>query len=897
LLAMSEKKRPVLFLVDGFNLIFRAFYAIKQDMTAPDGTPVNAVFGTTRMILALLKKEDPEHFAVVLDSGGKTFRHEMYPDYKANRPPAPEELKVQFPLVKEAVEALALPLIIREGVEADDVIGTLSTRAAESGYDVVIISGDKDLMQLVGERVVVRDTMKHVTYDSPGVKTKLGVAPGQVIDLLALQGDSSDNIPGVTKVGPKTAVKLLAEYGDLEAVLAAASGMKKSKLRENLIAQAETARLSKRLATIDCALPLDVTLDDLKRRDYDRPQLDAFLARLGFESLRSQLTASKSIDTSGYKTIFERKELERLAARARQTGECALDLETTSLDAMRAEIVGLSLCPAEGQAVYVPLAHSDGGASGQLPVAEAIDVVGSLVADPAVKIYGQNIKYDAVVLANRHGLRLLRVACDSMLASYVLDPGRTSHGLEALSIDLLGHRPITYAEVAGKGVKEIPFADVPIMKATQYAAEDADVTLRLCRLLLPQVEREGLFDLLDDTELPLIDVLVDMELAGVSVDAEQLRRMSDELTHKIAELEERIHLLAGREFNVNSPAQLRVVLFDEMGFEVKKKTKSGPSTDSSVLMELAIGHELPAAILDYRAIAKLKSTYADVLPEMINPETGRIHTSYNQAVTATGRLSSSNPNLQNIPIKTEMGRRIREAFVATDGNLLLSADYSQVELRILAHLSQDENLLAAFRDGEDIHARTAARIYGVPIEKVDSRMRSGAKAVNFGIIYGQGPYNLARQLRISRAEAKEIIDNYLDRYPGVRRWVADCHDRARAEKMVWTLFGRRRMLPEIDSANHNVRSNAERIAQNTPVQGTAADIIKRAMIDVHLAMAERGLKARLVLQVHDELVFDVPMAEANLLEKLVREKMEGAAKLDVELAVDISTGGNWAEAH
>ncbi len=894
---MSEKQRPVLFLVDGFNLIFRAFYAIKQDMTAPDGTPVNAVFGTTRMILALLKKEDPEHFAVVLDAGGKTFRHEMYPDYKANRPPAPEELKVQFPLVKEAVEALALPLIIREGVEADDVIGTLSTQAAESGYDVVIISGDKDLMQLIGERVVVRDTMKHVTYDSPGVKTKLGVAPGQVIDLLALQGDSSDNIPGVTKVGPKTAVKLLAEYGDLEAVLAAAPGMKKSKLRENLIAQAETARLSQRLATIDCALPLSVTLDDLKRRDYDRPQLDAFLTRMGFESLRRELTGSKSIDTSGYRAIFERAELERVVDRARGTGECALDLETTSLDAMRAEIVGLSLSPAEGEAVYVPLAHDDSQGSRQLPAAEAVDLVGSLVADPAVKIYGQNIKYDAVVLANRHGLRLPRVACDSMLASYVLDPGRTSHGMDALSADLLGHRPINYAEVAGKGAKQVPFAEVPLDRATQYAAEDADITLRLCRLLLPRVERDGLLDLLTDIELPLVEVLTDMELAGVRVDAEQLRRMSGELTHKIAELEERIHLLAGREFNINSPAQLRVVLFDEMGFEIKKKTKSGPSTDSSVLMELAAGHELPAAILDYRALAKLKSTYVDVLPEMINPETGRIHTSYNQAVTATGRLSSSNPNLQNIPIRTDMGRRIREAFVASDGNLLLSADYSQVELRILAHLSRDENLLAAFREGEDIHARTAARIYGVPIEKVDSRMRSGAKAVNFGIIYGQGPYNLARQLRISRTEAKEIIDNYLDRYPGVRRWVADCHDRARAEKVVWTLFGRRRLLPEIDSSNHNVRSNAERIAQNTPVQGTAADIIKRAMIDVHLAMAERGLKARLVLQVHDELVFDVPMAEANLLEKLVREKMEGAAKLDVELAVDISTGGNWAEAH
>jgi DNA polymerase-1 len=595
--------------------------------------------------------------------------------------------------------------------------------------------------------------------------------------------------------------------------------------------------------------------------------------------------------------VLTKKALAQVIARIKKAGKCSVDLETTSLDPVRADIVGISLAPGEGEAFYIPATHQGEDLPAQLPVGEVLDALGPVLGDPSVEIYGQNIKYDMVVLRNRHSLALGNIACDAMVASYVLDPGRAGHGMDYLSREFLGHETITYADVVGKGKNEIPFARVPIDRATAYSGEDADVTFRLCELLLPKVKAEGLFDLFAGIELPLIRVLVDMELWGIKVDGDRLEAMSGELGREIGKLEERIHLLAGREFNINSPAQLRVVLFDELGFEVKKKTKSGASTDSSVLEELALEHELPAEILNYRSLTKLKSTYVDVLPEMVNPETGRVHTNYNQAVAATGRLSSSDPNLQNIPVRTETGRRIREAFVASERCVLLSADYSQVELRILAHLCRDEALLEAFRQGEDVHARTAARIFGVPIERVDSDMRRKAKAVNFGIVYGQGPFNLARQLRIPRSEAKEIIEGYLDRHGGVRKWVEATHQEARKHKMVKTLFGRRRYLPDIDSTNHNVRANAERMAQNTPIQGTAADIIKRAMIQIHKSLGEKKMKTRMVLQVHDELVFDVPEQEVGLLEPLVREKMEGAARLSVPLTVDISTGKSWAEAH
>ncbi len=893
---MAELKRPILYLVDGSNLVFRAFYGIRH-LVNSQGRPTNAVYGVTRMILRLLKEEDPSHIAVVLDAGGGTFRNEIYPEYKAHRPPVPDELKEQFPLVARAIEALAVPLIIKKGVEADDVIGTLATEAVGEGMDVVIVSGDKDMMQLVNGHVRVLDTMKEKRYDREGVKEKLGVYPEQVIDLLALMGDASDNIPGVRSIGPKTARKLLSEYTSLEDLLAAAPSLKKSKMREKLIEDSDKARLSRKLATIVTDLSLDRTCAQLARQEFDRVTLDAFLVEMEFSNLRRELVGKRTIDTSGYQTVLSAEALAQVIDRIRQCGECALDLETTSLDAMRAEIVGVSLCPAEGEACYIPIAHTGEDLPAQLPEAQVMAALKPLLDDPAIRFYGQNFKYDAVILRQGHGLMPATLACDAMVASYVLDPSRASHAMDNLSRDFLGHETISYQEVAGKGKQQIPFSQVPVDRATAYAGEDADVTYRLCCLLMPRVEEQGLGELLKRFEMPLVPVLTTMECNGIRVDAEGLVAMGKELERHLDGLQERIHVLAGREFNINSPAQMRVILFEEMGFEVIKRTKSGPSTDSSVLEELAAQHELPSEILNYRSLAKLKNTYVDVLPKMIHPQTGRIHTRYNQTVTATGRLSSSDPNLQNIPIRTEMGKRIREAFIASPGNRLLSADYSQVELRILAHLCEDESLLTAFRQGEDVHARTAARIFDVPAAKVNSEMRGRAKAVNFGIVYGQGPFNLARQLRISRTEAKEIIDSYLDQYPRVRDWVVRMHEEARATKMVKTLFGRRRLLPEIASSNHNVRANAERIAQNTPIQGTAADIIKLAMIRIDRALREGGFKALMVLQVHDELVFDVPEAEIDALEQLVRREMEGAADLRVPLTVDISSGRSWAEAH
>ncbi|MBW1811826.1 MAG: DNA polymerase I, partial [Deltaproteobacteria bacterium] len=884
---MTEKSRPTLYLVDGSNLVFRAYYGIRH-LSASDGTPTNAVYGVTNMILRIIKDKEPTHIGFVLDAEGKNFRHELYPEYKANRPPPPEDLVVQFPLVHQAIEALSIPLVVVEGVEADDVMGTLAVKAVEDGFDVVIISGDKDMLQLVNDKISVYDTMKEVVYDREGVKAKLGVAPEQVIDLLALQGDSSDNIPGVRSIGPKTATKLLSEHKDLETLLAAAPSLPKSKMRERLIEEADQARLSQKLATIKLDVALDVGSTDLAFREPDQQVLDAFLAKMGFSNLRKKLIAKRSLDTSKYRTITKRPEFDQLLAKIKKTKECAIDLETTSLDAMRADIVGLSLCPVEGEASYIPVAHQGENLPEQLKLDDVLTALKPILTDASISFYGQNIKYDSVILANRHDIRLAKIACDAMLASYVLDPSRASHSMDNLSRDLLGHETITYTQVAGKGKQQVPFAEVAVDKAAAYAAEDADVTFRLCKLLLLRVDKEGLSKLFTEIELPLIPVLIDMELAGIRVDPDKLTQMSGELDIGIKKLTERIYLMAGREFNINSPAQLRVILFDEMGFDVKKKTKSGPSTDSSVLEELAAEHELPQEILNYRSLAKLKSTYVDVLPGMINPDSGCIHTRYNQTVTATGRLSSSDPNLQNIPIRTELGKRIREAFLASDGHVLLSADYSQVELRILAHLSGDKILLDAFQRGEDIHARTAARIFGVSMDMVDSNLRARAKAVNFGIIYGQGPYNLARQLHISRREAKEIIDSYLDRYPRVRDWVTTTHETARKDKMVKTMFGRRRYLPEIESRNHNVRSNAERIAQNTPIQGSAADIIKLAMIRIHQALAKEGLQARMVLQVHDELVFNVPEGEVDLLTRIVREKMESAARLKVPLTVDIS---------
>lgn len=828
---MGTVSRPLLVLVDGSSYIFRAFHAI-QYLSTSQGKPTNAIFGVTRMLLKLLDELQPSHIAVVLDKGGKTFRHNLYPQYKAHRPPAPEDLIPQLPVVREVIEALNFPLIEQEGVEADDLIGSLARRALQDGFDVLISSGDKDLMQLVGDRIRMVDSLREVTYDHSAVYKKLGVPPERVADLLALMGDASDNIPGVTGVGEKTAARLINEHGDLEAVLAAAAGMKKGKLRDNLIADAASARLSYQLATLKLDLPLPIQPADLKRRPFDEQRLDLFLKTWEFHTLRTKLVPKKTLDASLYQTVVTGDEFEKVLARIRETKTCAIDLETTSLDAARAEIVGISLSPALGESYYIPLAHRGPQVSKQLPKTEVIERLRPLVENPTVRWFGHNIKYDLIVLTNRHKLQCANIACDSMLASYLLDPDHISHSLDNLGKEFLQHDPLTYEQVAGKGKQQIPFADVDVETATCYSCEDADATFRLCELFLPKLAQAGLMQLLTEIELPLVPVLADMELNGIRLDPESLRTLGGELEREIEKSQELIFRLVGHEFNIQSPLQLRKVLFEEQHLEAKKKTKSGASTDSTVLEELAISSELPGEILNFRTLTKLKSTYVDVLPEMINPETGRIHTSFNQAVAATGRLSSSDPNLQNIPARTEFGLRIREAFVPSPGCVLLSADYSQVELRLLAALSQDPALIEAFRLGEDIHASTAALVFGVPIIEVTSEMRQRAKAVNFGIIYGQGPFNLSRQLRIPRSEAKAIIDSYLDKHHGVRAWVEQIHAQARTEGLVKTLFGRVRFVPDINSTNHLARANAERVAQNTPLQGTAADIIKRAMIAI-----------------------------------------------------------------
>ncbi len=892
---MSTDSRPLLVLIDGSSYIFRAYHAI-QHLSTSQGVPTNAVFGVTRMLLALLDELQPTYVAVVLDKGGKTFRHELYPAYKAHRPPAPEDLVVQLPVVREAIAALNLPVIEQAGVEADDLIGSLAKRAVHEGFDVLISSGDKDLMQLVGDRIHMVDSLREVQYDRDAVKEKLGVPPERVADLLALMGDASDNIPGVTGVGEKTAAKLLAEYGDLEGVLAAAATMKKSKLREKLIADAEAARLSLQLATLKLDLPLNSAPTELVRKPPDEEHLNRFLEKWEFTSLRSKLLPTKTLDADRYRTVQSVEAFERVLTRIRETKTCAIDLETTALDPVRADIVGISFSPALGEAYYIPVAHRGPTAVGQLPRDEVIERLRPLLGDPQLRWYGHNIKYDAIVLVNRHQLPISTIACDSMLASYLLDPDRFSHSLDSLTQELLRHDPLTYQQVTGKGKQQIPFSDVDVSTATCYSCEDADATFRLSELLLPRLSEAGLMRLFSEIELPLIPVLVDMELTGIRVDPERLRLLGGEIEREIERTQERIYRLAGHEFNIQSPAQLRIVLFEELQLGERKKTKSGASTDSTVLEELAISHELPGEILNYRSLSKLKSTYIDVLPNMINPETGCIHTSFNQAVAATGRLSSSDPNLQNIPARSELGLRIREAFVASPGCLLLSADYSQVELRILAYLSQDAAFCEAFRQGEDIHAHTAARVFGVPITQVTSEMRQRAKAVNFGIIYGQGPFNLSRQLRIPRAEAKEIIDSYLEKHRDVRTWVEKTHEQARRQGFVSTLFGRKRFVPDINSPNHVARANAERVAQNTPLQGTAADIIKRAMIAIHNEIKERKLRSRMVLQVHDELVFDVPESELTTIQALVREKMEGAAEPHLTLTADMAVGRTWAEA-
>jgi DNA polymerase-1 len=928
--APADHKPDHVFLIDGSGFIFRAFHALPP-MTRPDGTPVNAVYGFTRMLMKLVEDADAEYVAVIFDRARRTFRNDIYPDYKAHRPDPPDELIPQFPLVREAAEALNVAQIEMEGYEADDLIATYARLARAKGAEVTIVSSDKDLMQLVGGGVVMFDAVKDRRIGVEQVKEKFGVGPDKVVDVQALAGDSTDNVPGVPGIGVKTAAQLIQEYGDLDTLLARAGEIKQPKRREALIEQAESARVSRELVRLKDDVPVPLDLEELRVKKPDSAKLLAFLREQSFKSLittvesRLGKTAGPAEPTAPAKTkatakeakyelVQESEALKRWVEAATRAGVVAVDTETTSLDPIRADLVGVSLALADGRACYVPLGHrapaaqgaldlGDGGAKAgakapqQIPLKDARALLKPLLEDSAVLKVGQNIKYDIQVLA-KLGVDITPFD-DTMLLSYVLEGGLHGHGMDELAELHLNHKTIKFSDVTGTGKSQITFDRVPLDKALAYAAEDADVTLKLYRVLKPRLVQERLVTVYETLERPLVPVLRDMERAGIRVDARVLKDLSDDFAARLAELETEIHKLAGHEFNIGSPKQLGEVLFDEMGLDGGKKGKTGAyATGADVLEDLAAqGHDLPAKVLDWRQLAKLKSTYADALIEQVNPETGRVHTSFSQAVASTGRLSSQDPNLQNIPVRTDEGRKIRRAFVAEKGWRLLSADYSQIELRLLAHVAGIDALKEAFRDGLDIHALTASQVFGVPVAGMDPLVRRKAKAINFGIIYGISAFGLARQLGIARGEAGAYIDAYFKRYPGIRDYMERTKEMARKQGFVVTLFGRKCHVRGINDKNAALRGFAERAAINAPIQGGAADIIKRAMIRLPDALGAARLKARPLLQVHDELIFEVPKDEVEKTRAVVKKTMEGAAHLDVPLVVDTGVGDNWDEAH
>ena len=907
---------PDLVLIDGSSYLYRAFHALPP-LTGPQGEPTGAVLGVLNMLLKSLREHDGAQFVVVFDAPGRTFRDDLFAAYKAHRPPMPDDLRVQIEPLLEAVQALGLPLLRISGVEADDVIGTLARRAADGDRRVLISTGDKDMAQLVGPYITLVNTMSDSTYDRDGVKAKFDVWPEQIIDYLALAGDSSDGIPGIDKVGPKTAAKWLNQYGSIDTLITNADQVT-GKIGENLRAGLDTLALSRQLATIRCDLDLPPEAADLARRPTDETALRTLYTRFGFKNLLRGLgvpdSPSATPDGSAlvadpalleapreYEVVLDEAALGRWLETLAQSALFAFDTETTSLDYLQARIVGVSFCVEPGRAAYVPLGHDYVGAPQQLDRDAVLARLKPLLEAERPAKVGHHLKYDAHVLAN-HGIALGGMAYDTMLESYVWNSVATRHDMDSAAERYLGLKTITYEEVAGKGAKQIPFSQVSIETASTYAAEDADVTLRLHRTLWPAIEREPLLGrLYEDFEQPLVPVLLRMERRGVLIDREMLRRQGVELAKRAEELKTAAHAEAGTEFNVDSPKQLQQILYEKMNLPVLRKTPTGqPSTAEDVLEQLAESFTLPQLILDYRSIAKLRSTYADKLPTQVNPDTGRVHTSYHQAVAQTGRLSSTDPNLQNIPIRTPEGRRIRQAFIAPPGYVLLAADYSQIELRIMAHLSGDASLIAAFEADRDVHQATAAEVFGVPLSEVSTDQRRSAKAINFGLIYGMSAFGLARQLGIGRNEAQQYVDLYFERYPGVKAYMDRTREGARETGYVETVFGRRLYLPEIRSRNRALQQYAERSAINAPMQGTAADLIKLAMIAVDRWCEEEGQDdARLIMQVHDELVLEARQGAADRVAAAVRERMVAAGQgaLRVPLKVDVGRGMNWDEAH
>ncbi|ATE62275.1 DNA polymerase I [Thauera sinica] len=921
---------PTLLLVDGSSYLYRAFHAL-PDLRNSKGEPTGAIRGVLSMLRRLESDYKAEFRACVFDAKGKTFRDDLYPEYKSHRPPMPDDLRVQIEPLHEAVQAEGWPLLSVDGVEADDVIGTLTRQALERGWEVVISTGDKDLTQLVRPGVKWVNTMSEEVLDEAGVEAKFGVPPARIVDYLALVGDAVDNVPGVEKCGPKTAVKWLAEWGTLDNLVANA-GKVGGKVGENLRKHLDFLPLGRTLVTVATDVELPVALDDLPARDDDKAALRALYERFEFRTWLKDLdgeagasTGAASVAASkaatearrfasqeaadddppaqpgahraGYAAILDWPAFDAWLARIQAAELTAFDTETTSLDPMVARLVGMSFAVEPGEAAYLPLAHHGADVPAQLPLDEVLHKLRPwLESDRHAKV-GQNLKYDAHVLAN-HGLRLGGIAHDTMLQSYVLESDR-AHDMDTLARRHLGLTTIPYTDVCGKGAKQIGFDEVAIDRATEYSAEDADVTLRLHRKLWPQIEAEpALAALYRDIELPTLSVLFEMERTGVLIDPFLLAGHSEELGRRLLELEREAHQLAGQPFNLGSPKQLGEVLFGVLGLPVVKKTATGqPSTDEEVLEKLAEDYPLPKLLLEHRSLSKLKSTYADKLPRMVNPRTGRVHTSFSQATAVTGRLASSDPNLQNIPIRTPEGRRIRAAFIAPRDHLIVSADYSQIELRIMAHLSGDARLLDAFAHGEDVHRATASEVFGVPQEEVSSEQRRYAKVINFGLIYGMSAHGLARNLGIDRAAAQGWIDRYFARYPGVATYMDRTRAEAREQGYVETVFGRRLYLPDIRAQQAGRRQAAERAAINAPMQGTAADLIKRAMIAVSDWLHRGGVESRLILQVHDELVLEVPQGELELIRGALPGLMAGVAKLAVPLVVEVGAGANWDEAH
>ena len=903
---MPQQTKENLILIDGSSFLFRAYHAVPP-LTNPKGEPTNAIYGVSNMLRKLISDYKSDYITVVFDAPGKTFRNDLYDQYKAHRPPMPDDLRVQIQPLHDLIRAMGLPLIMESGVEADDVLGALAQHAAQQGFNVIISTGDKDMAQLVTEDIILENTMSNTRLDIQGVIDKFGVRPEQIIDYLALMGDSSDNIPGVPKVGPKTASKWLEQYQTLENLVANADKIT-GKIGENLRASLAQLPLAKQLTTIKCDLNLPYDMADLKRRPIIIDTLKSLLTELGFFSWLKTLdnhvevvvieNEKPALIQSTYETILTQPHFNQWLERLENAPLFAFDTETTSLDYRKARIVGVSFSVTPGSAAYIPLAHDYPQVPDQLDRTEILEQLRPLLENPNKAKLGQNLKYDAHVLAN-HGIALRGIAHDSMLESYVLNSTATKHNMDDLAKAYLGVTTIQYEEVAGKGVKQIPFQEVPIEQAAPYAAEDADITLQLHQTLMTQLEQHpSLLSLYTDIEIPLISVLARIENNGVLIDTGMLFQQSLELASHIITLEQQAHDLAGHTFNLSSPKQIQEILYDQQKLPILKKTPKGqPSTEESVLQELALNYPLPKLILDYRSLSKLKSTYTDKLPQQVDDNTGRIHTSYHQAVAATGRLSSSDPNLQNIPIRSEEGRKIRQAFIAPTGYKILAADYSQIELRIMAHLSADTGLLNAFSAGEDVHKATAAEVFGVALDQVTNDLRRSAKAINFGLIYGMSAFGLAQQLGLSRSQAQTYIDLYFARYPGVKNYMDSIREQAREQGYIETVFGRRLYLPEIKSRNAARRQYAERTAINAPMQGTAADIIKRAMINTDQWLLNDKPDAKMIMQVHDELVFEVAENKIAEYSAIIRTLMCSAADLNVPLIVDIGVGDNWDEAH